>query len=101
MARYYRQLASPIVTAIREEVAMKSECPKCGSEKIIRNVSCEWFTIVVFDKMTSPFSLSDKRAEVKAHVCSGCGFMELYANPSKLSKSWDAYVSAGERQPEY
>jgi predicted RNA-binding Zn-ribbon protein involved in translation (DUF1610 family) len=92
-------------TAVREEVTMKSECPKCGSEKIIRNVSFDAglgrFRIEVFGKSTSPFSLPGKRAEVKAHVCSGCGFMELYASPSKLSKLWDAYVSAGEKQPEY
>jgi predicted RNA-binding Zn-ribbon protein involved in translation (DUF1610 family) len=88
-----------IFTAIREEVIMESECPKCGSKKIIRNALSE-FRMVVFGKSTSPFSLP-KHAEVKAYVCSGCGFMELYANPSKLSKLWDAYVSAGEEQPEY
>ncbi len=79
---------------------MESECPKCGSKKIIRNALSE-FRVAVFGKSTSPFSFSDKHAEVKAHVCSGCGFMELYASPSKLSKLWDAYVSAGEKQPEY
>jgi predicted nucleic-acid-binding Zn-ribbon protein len=95
-----------MVTAIREEVTMKSECPKCGSEKIMLNVSFEtgmspYVGIVVFGKSTSPFSFPDKRAEVKAHVCSGCGFTELYASPSKLSKLWDAYVSAGEKLAEY
>ncbi len=89
---------------------MKSECPKCGAKNIMRGVSCttgggglDDFGIVVWGKRSKSFlSLGNPhRSIVKADVCSGCGFMELYARSSDLQGLWNHYVSAGKTQPEY
>ena len=64
-------------------------CPRCGSNEIIQNAEVRDYdensyrTLSVYVPLRTPqgglFKRTSESSEVRASVCGGCGYTELYA----------------------
>jgi len=66
-----------------------NSCPKCGSHEIIRNAEIRDYDansyrrLSVYVELRAPqsgfFKTTSESGELRAWICGGCGYTELYA----------------------
>lgn len=83
-------------------------CPKCNSQAIIKNVrvpeyghynAMHFLSISILGKRKSWFSWDSAKGELRAWVCSECGYTELYTtNPKELFQAYQEWLQEKDKQ---
>ncbi len=61
------------------------KCPKCNSEMKKGNTSTGAHQVPIIATNDDPMKLfgGEKRSKVSVYICTGCGYIELYADAYK------------------